>query len=501
MALSFDTTWKAVRKGMDSISASQKITLFFVTTGVMTGVILLAVWASGTSFRLLYSNLSEEDAGRVVGELDSQGIPYEISDNGTGILVPAELVHDTRLKLSKEGIPAGEGKGYELFDESGFGLTDFLQNVNFNRALEGELSRTISKMKTIRSATVHLARPKPSVFIGKEKPVTASVMLILAGISPLDPESVSGIAHLVAGSVEGLTPSNVTILDSSGNVLSQTMDQSGVLMASSQIEIQKEVENYLREKAQGILGDSVGEGLTAVRVSVQLDFEKKESTTETYDPEGQVVRSETINSSEVSRGSRTGATGAGARTGASPPTVPETQSDVSKDRETTYEINKTIQRVVKDGIRIERLAVSLVVDESLAESLNDLMKVVQNCVGVDEKRGDTIVGTTAKFAVPEVVEAVEASFFSGVDIAEIVRYGVVLITFLVVFILLRGMLKKNKKKLGASKFGEAAALLERNAPKSDEPDVRDMVMKIIEEDPNEAVQMLESWVSDEPAAS
>ena len=322
-------------------------------------------------------------------------------------------------------------------------------------------------------------------------------MVELNGVMNLSIDQVAGIAHLVAGSVENLAPEDVTILDSRSNILSQKTLDASMSLVSRQLQIQKEIELYRSQKAQSMLDNVLGPGKATVRVSAQLDFEKTESTVETYDPDGQVIRMETVNKMETRTPGQGGATGAAARLGGLN-SGPMDNTNDTNERKTEYENSKTVQRTVNDGVRIKKLAVSLILDEGMAEKQANLEAIVKNAVGFEEGRGDTMDAMVAAFPPPEELPP-PPGFLETIDIMETARYGTVLLTFLFGFLLIRFLVGKGKKQLQLEAVSSAGPLrVDASAQSGGEKSaVREQVIRAIEQDPAEASRLLQTWLSEE----
>ncbi len=340
------------------------------TLGLCGTAILLLVgltlWGNRPDLTTLFANLTPADAGLIVEQLKSSRVPYRILDNGTRILVPASLVHETRIKLATAGLPQGGGVGFELFDRSSFGATDFVQKLNYQRALQGELARTIAQMREVQQARVHIVLPQPSVFSDREKPTTASVVLGLRPGGRLNPEQVRAVVHLVSGSVEGLDADRVTVIDSAGRILSQRSDRGPGAGTASQFEYQAGVETDLQRRVQTMLEEVLGPGKASVRVAAQVEFSQGERTEERVDP-NTVVRSEQ-RTTESSKGSSIrpgGALGAAANLGSSPPAGAGTNASnetVKEQESVQYEVGRVVERRTLVAGEVKRLSVAVLVD-------------------------------------------------------------------------------------------------------------------------------------------
>ncbi len=260
----------------------------------------LIFWNSRPDYQVLFSNLSQEDAGEMVNKLKEKKVPFQLTNNGTTILIPKEQVYDLRLSLATEGLPKGGGVGFEVFDRTNLGTTDFVQKLNYQRALQGELSRTIKQIKEIEQARVHIVTPKESLFIEEQKKPTASVLVKTRSGMTLAPPQVEGIVNLVSSAVEGLEPGNITIVDTTGKVLFKRADSTLMgQLTTTQLEYQKNIEEGFKKKVQGMLEEVLGPTKAIARISADIDFQQVEITEEKYDPAG-VLRSEQKNTERSS---------------------------------------------------------------------------------------------------------------------------------------------------------------------------------------------------------
>ncbi len=283
-----------IQANFQALPLAKKLAVGGIAVGTILGIILLIVWSNRIEFQPLYYNLSQEDAGMVVEELKEQKIPYRLTASGKTVMVPAGRVYDLRLDLASRGVPSGGGVGFEIFDRTDLGTTEFVQKLNYQRALQGELSRTINQFAEVEQSRVHITLPEKTLFLEDEQKPTASVVLKLRRKGALKEKQVQGIVHLVSGSVEGLPTENITIVDVDGNVLSAaTSDEANLAgLTGSQQEFQNELEAGLEKRVQTMLERVVGKGSAIVRVTANLDFMQEEKTEEIYDPDSAVIRSE-----------------------------------------------------------------------------------------------------------------------------------------------------------------------------------------------------------------
>ncbi|NUN69457.1 MAG: flagellar M-ring protein FliF [Bacteroidetes bacterium] len=371
------------------LTGKQKALIGTVTVAAFIGVMALVSVISKPSYGVLFSNLNQQDASKIVQILKEKTIPFTLDDDGKTILVPKEQLYELRLDMASAGLPNSSIIGYEIFDRTNLGISDFVQKVNYRRALEGELARTILNLNEVEGVRVHIVTPERALFKEDEKPPTASVVLKLRSGRPLKKEESQGIAHLVASSVEGMDASNVTILDTRGNVLSETNKSNSLAaLTSTQYELQQKVENYLAEKAQRMMDGTLGMGNSFVQVNAELDFRQVEKNLEQYDGENPVVRSEqSTEEKTVIRDS----------------IPPSTRSNSV----TNYEISKTVEHIVENVGNIKRLSIATVINDKAvvketdgvknteyrsrsAEEMQQITDIVKRSVGFDPKRNDDI---------------------------------------------------------------------------------------------------------------
>jgi len=365
---------RQVRDLSDRLSTRQKAVVASVAILSILGLVLMVLWVRHPEYELLFSNLAPEDAARIVEKLKEGDTPYKLTRAGTAILVSSKKVYELRLELASQGLPKRTGVGYEIFDKTNIGMSDFVQKLNYRRALEGELTRTIQQLDEVQQARIHIVIPEARLFEEDQQEPTASIVLRLHPTAGLSKAQIQGICHLIASGVEGLDPQSVTIVDSYGNILSGRREAEPFIgLTASQLELQRNVEAHLMNKAQTLLDGVLGMGNALVRVTAELNFDRVERTTERYDPDSPVVRSE----------ERVEGTSHGDSAGTTP--------DRTETVLTNYEINKTVERLANMAGSIERLSVAVIVNESVAqEEIANLTNIVQNAVGFDPSRNDQI---------------------------------------------------------------------------------------------------------------
>jgi flagellar M-ring protein FliF len=420
------------------LGLNQRVSLIAATLAVIVGMTALVVWSRRPDYQLLYARLGDKDSAAIISYLQAQNVPHQVAAGGSSVSVPTDQVYKLRMDLAGRGLPSGDGVGFEIFDKGQFGLSDFVQRTNYLRAVQGELARTISQLAGVRAARVMIVQPENRLLLTEQgvKP-TASVFVDLGG-SRLENEQVNAIRHLVANAVQGLVPDQVAVVDNRGHVLSEELKQDPTLgNASSQMRYKQQVEDYLGKKVESMLAAVIGPGNAVVRVSAEIDTEATTLQSEKYDPDGQVVRSQTL-TEDISNSSETrsngGAVGVSANVpektvatdGASRPT--STQEQNRKNRTTTYEINRTTTNITRNPGTIKNLTAAVFVAPRLApaapatggeapaaepqvqkrtpEELNALRQVVVNALGLRLAPGQTLESVVALQELPFAAEPV-----------------------------------------------------------------------------------------------
>ena len=439
---------KDIWQGMSMGRRLGLVLVGLVSTAAIAGV---GYWASQPDYRVLYSALSLEDSGAITNKLQAQGVPYHLAAGGTTILVPADQVQQRQLEMAVEGLPAKGGKGFELFDQSPLGMTPFTQHVNYLRALQAELAKTIMQIDPVIFARVHIVRPDPSPFVREQKPTTASVMLRLKPAARLSRQVSAGIVALVARSVEGLARENVTLVDASGRLLSEDQNpETGVI--GSQMEYRRELENYLASKAENMLAQVFGPGRAVVRVTADINFQRHHEKKETYNPDARVATSEkvTTTKSVTTTNLPRGATGTASNLG-KPAANNGNSSTTGDNREETVQtdfvVSKTIQEFEDKMGTIERLTIAAMVDLSSADASKDkgtppltlaeVQDIIKQAVGFKHPR-DEIKVTNVKLTGPAAAPGLDEEWHTmqqWQNIVNIVRNASLGVTALVALLL------------------------------------------------------------------
>ncbi|BBO79794.1 flagellar M-ring protein [Desulfosarcina ovata subsp. sediminis] len=428
MAFSASILPQQIKLAIKGLTTGRLVAMAILIGGIIAGFSFLINWSETGNLHPLYSNLAPEDAAQVVARLRERQIPYQLTMDGTGVLIPYDKIYETRLELASEGLPRGDGIGFEVFDETNLGMTEFVQNVNYQRALQGELSRTINTLLEVESTRVHIVMPAKSLFIEEEEPATASVIVKLRRGKHLSKDQIQGIVHLVSSSVSRLKPEDVTIIDNSGKMLAGFKETSTVSqVTSNQLAFQEKKERLLENRVKTMLESVLGRDKAIVRVSCLLNFVQQEKTEELYLPDNSVVRSEQASTSFVN-GAGSKASGVpGLQSNVVPNTTGATGAAGSKNNQKqqftkNYEVGKLINRQIMPVGSIQRLSVAVVVDGSYrpaeegadgeqaqyiprtTEEMTKLENIVKSAVDYDGTRGDKIEVVNIPFEVETPTE-------------------------------------------------------------------------------------------------
>jgi flagellar M-ring protein FliF len=404
--------------GLTQMRGNPQAPLIIAVAVLVAVVVGLWLWSRAPDYKVLYSNLSDQDGGSIITALQAANIPYKFSDGGGAILVPSDQVHEMRLRLASQGLPKSGSVGFELMDNEKFGISQFAEQVNYQRALEGELERTIESVSSVKTARVHLAIPKPSVFVRDKEAPSAAVLVNLYPGRMLDEGQVNAITHMVASAVPEMPPRGVTIVDQDGNLLTQP--PSGAGLDATQLKYVQQIEHNTQQRVDAILAPLFGAGNAHSQVSADVDFSQIEQTSENYgpnaNPQQAAIRSQqTSTDTETSQGGASGVPGALSNQPPQPASAPinapngasgVTTTPVSdrKDATTNYELDKTVRHVQQSMGNIKRLSVAVVVNylpvvdakghstmqPLTADKLAQVNQLVKDAMGFDAQRGDSV---------------------------------------------------------------------------------------------------------------
>ena len=517
-------------------TARQRYIALGVTAAILIAILGLSFWyGSKPDMVPLYTNLETKDAGDVVASLKESGVQYTIEENkrGTTIYVPATKVHDARLDLATAGLPRGN-KGFELFDDSKLGVTEFQNKVNYLQALQGELTRTIEQIDIVDKARVHIVLPEDSLYKKNEKPATASIMLMLKPNEQLTPAEVKGIVNLVSHSIQGLNPENITVVDEAGNILNENdsdemaKEQRMSIQALNQIEMTKKVRDHLQQNIQTMLDNSLGEGNAFVRVSVELDFDERKTDRQTFTPvvdESGIIRSQQDISETYNGESNIPGGAAGVQANIPGYVAEDRNANAEYERKEStrnYEVNEENQQIIASPGSIRRLTVAVLVNDTVTEPQQEsLLRTVQSAAGYNEERGDLVTVEPLPFSTElkdrrlALAEAEQAR-------RDRILYMEIAALLLVSALLLGGFLMYRRKKQQEREAYEAAmrAEEERRRREEEEQRAKDIeaqrideesmtpqerkqleekrtILKLIDEKPADVAMLIKTWLAED----
>ncbi|WKU18156.1 flagellar basal-body MS-ring/collar protein FliF [Advenella alkanexedens] len=534
--------------GMDKLAARFPIVerllvlprpvLMGAAAGLVALIIVSLLWMRGPDYKVLFSNLQDKDGGAIVTALEKLNVPYQFNNNGSAILIPADKVHETRMMLAEQGLPQGGGVGFELMDDPQFGASQFAEQVTYQRAVEGELARSIEAMNSVESARVHLAIPKQTLFVRDRKLPTASVLVTLSPGRSLGDGQIAAIAWLVASSVPGLTAENVSIVDQSGRLLSSSAGLEGIGANQTHLKFTDELEQRLTARIISILVPVVGRGNVHAQVSASMDFAQREQTSEIYrpnqKPDEAAIRSEQTNrTAQAGVGQPMGIPGALSNEPPAPPVAPIENppgtnatagtattilNPASQTNNATinYELDRTISHV-KDSVgTIKRLSVAVVVNyrenengEASAlppETMQQINALVKEAVGFSDERGDSLNVVNSEFTSSEP----QIPVWKDPEMHSLAKtLGQYLLLFIAVMLiwlkafkpLIRALEDRKSMELAEKQAALRQEEAERKA-KSEIPvkhdhyeDNLNVVMKIAAEDPRAVAMVLRTWMN------
>jgi len=538
-----ETTLDNFLDGFKSLPAQSKILLLVGVPLILGGLVALLGWFQTPEYRVLFSNISDRDGGAIVSALNQQNVPYKLSEGGGAILVPAGQVHDVRLRLASQGLPRGSVAGFELMEGQKLGITQFQEQVNYQRALEGELARSIQTLSSVQSARVHLAIPKPSIFVREQQKPTASVLINVYPGKTLDRTQVAGIAHLVSSSLPDLPLNNVSIVDQTGNLLSSTGPSNPGELDPGQLSYLQQLEQSYNKRIIDILAPMVGAENVRAQISADLDFAQSESTAEVFKPNANVseasIRSQSISDAG---GSNAGlpAQGIPGALSNQPPgnaTAPITGSGQTnpnvtaagaagaasgasggrRDAVTNYEVDKTVRFVRNPTGAVRRVSAAVVVNNRVVTSANgktsstpltanemqQITALVKEAIGYQEKRGDSLNVVNTPFNKPKVEDIPSPPFWENAGtMATLKELGKTALLAGLAFYLIFGILKPILNKIATHAPPKAQPVYQAVAeePVHFEPRETDQLKTardIARQDPKIVAGVVKNWVSGE----
>jgi len=494
-----------------ALNQTRKIIAVLAAAGVVVCLLFLGRMVFRPAYADLFTGLEPKDAGAVVEELKAMKVPYQIADQGQTIRVPEDQVYEIRNQLASSGVLSGGGIGFELFDQSKFGQTDFEQQVGYQRALEGELRRTLLHLEGVEQARVHLVLPQKSVFISEQGTPSASVVLKLKPGTKLKPEQVQGICDLFVGSVEGLIPENVHIIDTDGNVLSDNFKSSDPGIAAARVtkdqyNAQREYEKELEKRIQQMLTQIMGPNRAVVMVTAELDFNQKQTTSTIYsNPDNVKISEQTITESGTNDGIG-GAVGTDSNIITTPVAQVAGSSNYTREENTiNYQVDTLQETVINAPGSIRRLSVSVVVNETGGPvNRQEIEALVGAAIGYDQNRGDQINVSSMAFddSYQKEVEEEMARLDAAERAKERERLYAYALAGGVVLVLLTALLLWRRR--GARRIvNEDETVFEEFVPVKDmeleqEPgdDKQKQIRKLSMERPDEVAEVLKLWLRD-----
>ena len=522
--------WSKIQGFWSGRTMSQRILIAGLALSVSLAFGMMIFWMNRPDYKVLMTNLYPQDASQVVAMLQAGKETYKLTDGGKTVMVPADRVYELRLKVAGEGNLHGQGIGFEIFDEVQIGQTDFVQHINYQRALQGELARTITEFPQVVKTRVHLVMPQKSLFIEDQMPPSASIVLQLKDDGKLSANEVQGIVNLVSMAVEGLTPKNITVTDMKGRPLyTPEDDTTGLALSNTQLEYKADMENKIQRRIMELLGPVVGPEKVIARVNADLDFSQKTIRQEVFDPAGAVVRSET-RTEESTAGAANLAGGepdanfrgdgfTGTRT---------TQDSTRESRTTNFEINKKEENIIAPVGELKRLTVAVIVDGTWAtdeatgkpvytprkaEEIDRIKTLIANTVGFDSVRGDTIEVSNISFGEPNMYDA-DSLMRTMLEYAQ--RLGKPFLNGILIFLFLIMVVRPVimaliRPRVAEQEIEEMAGLpgAERLALEEEEMDEEAMDMsrrienaknhaiQLSDDNIDQAVHLLKSWLTQE----
>lgn len=533
------------------LRANPRMPLLVAASAAIAIVVALLLWVKSPDYRVLYSSLNDRDGGAIVNQLTQMNIPYRFAENGAALLIPAEKIHETRLRLAQQGLPKGGAVGFELLDQEKFGISQFSEQINYQRALEGELSRTIASLGPVQNARVHLALPKPSLFVREQKSPSASVTLTLQPGRALDDGQISAIVYLVSSSVAGMPPGNVTVVDQSGRLLTQS-DGTGRDLNAAQLKYTNEVETRFQRRIEAILAPIVGSTNVHAQVTAQIDFATREQTDEEYQPNQQpnkaAIRSQQTSQSAQSGGAQAnGVPGALSNQPSAPVSAPietpkpNTSTDnkangagnrgttanagpqnTRNDATTNYEVDRTIRHTQQKAGSVQRLSVAVVVNDQGVdkdgkpqpmnkEQLAKIESLVREAMGYSSSRGDTLNVINTPFSDTEIIGSELPFWQSQSFIDRLFDAGRYLLVMLAAWLLWRKLVRPQlqrrtlqqtaitaSKTVDGSKPGNETPahrriMLQNTTSEAQSQQIRDLADK----DPRLVALVIRQWMSNE----
>jgi flagellar M-ring protein FliF len=512
-------------QGFSRLPPQNRVSLMLVVAALLAVLAASWMWSRSPDYRILYANIQERDGGAIVTALGQMNVPYRFNEGGNAILIPAESVHDVRLKLASQGLPKGGNVGFELMENQKLGATQFQEQVTYQRALEGELARSVQSLAAVQSARVHLAVPKATAFLREQAKASASVLVNLYPGKSLERGQVAGIVYLVAASVPELSPRNVSVIDQSGALLSVPHDGSTPNLDPGQLAHAQQIEGNYARRIVDLLEPLVGRANVRAQVTAEIDFSATESTAETYRPnkdgaEAAIRSQQTSESSQPAGGGGFGVPGAVSNQPASAqaPAAPAAPGAAAagvpqrKDQTLQYELDRTVRHTRQQVGTVKRLSVAVVVNHRKAaaakdakpataplseEEMKQITALAKEAIGFSQQRGDTLNVLNAAFNVEPVEAVPEPAFWQQPDtVAFAKEIGKHLLALSLALYVVFGVLRPMLQQLAALPPAPEPA-----PPETFEPIAAGQVgrleaaRQLARQDPKVVANVVKSWVA------
>lgn len=494
----------SLRTTLSELTIPQKVGMGSAIVVVLLAAAAFVSWVTQPSYTVLYSDLPEAQLSQVIDSLDAAGVPYRLEGGGSRIMVPRDSVYQARADLAADGIQGSVvPQGYELLDEQGLSVSDFRQRVDYQRALEGELARTLGAMDGVGAATVHLVIPEEALFAENQDPVTASVLIDPDG--PTDESDIEAIVMLVASSVEGLEPSQVTVADTDGTVLNVAGEDSVTALGNRQLRMTADFESGLGGRINEMLESVLGPGRASVVVRAELDFDERSTESETYTPESATpLRQQTVDETFVGAGAppvgSVGIDGEAVGTG-------DGDYEYERAEDTTeFGVDRLVVKSVEAPGAIERLSVAVVVDDGTETgmplpNMGSIEELVTAAAGIQAERGDSLAVSAIPFpAAPETEPAVpEATGGIGDLVPTVIGALVIVVVAVALFLMSRSGRKRSRgagDALGALPAPPLDGTEQMMAAGGPSDGLTDDVIQLVEKQPEEIATLLRSWLAD-----
>ncbi len=538
----------ALSAGLSRLDRAQKIKMGLGAFGLLAIAIALFFMGRQPDWKVLYNNLGDKDGGAIIAQLTTMNVPYKYTEGGGAIMVPADKVHDTRLRLASQGLPKGSVSGFELMEANRFGMTQFQERLTFQRGLEGELTRSIQSLSSVQAARVHLALPNQNGFFREQQKPSASVLLTLHPGHTLDKAQIAGIVHLVASSVPELNPKAVSVVDDAGTLLSATPDGMAQGADTQKLQYTQQMEQLYTRRILDMIEPLVGAGNVKAQVSADIDFSQAESTSEQHRPNqggepGAVRSQQLVEDGTPAQAQPAGvpgattnqppATGTAPINGAAAPLGVASNADkagtMRKESVINYEIDKTVRTVREASGTVKRLTAAVVVNHRSVtdktgkvvttaippEQLEQMTALVRETIGFNKDRGDSVNVVNAVFNVPAPVEEVPVAWWKQPENMELARSLAWPVGALgVALLILMGMVRPGMKMMRqpvVTKTEEKAKVQQLDAVLDEAPERPGLPMpeenqrlvdakRLALENPMAVANIVKSWVNGEAPA-